>query len=62
MLASLKKFIKNQDEFGHKMKVNYNGEETFTTWVGALLSISYLILIVIIALFGAVEVMKYQDP
>ena len=62
MLERFKKFVKDQDEFGHAMKVNFNGDESFSTWLGALLSIAYLIFIVIIALFGAVEVMSYKDP
>ena len=62
MLARLKKFVKGQDEFGHKMNLNYQGEESFSTWTGAILSIAYLIFIAIITLLGIVEVMSYRDP
>ena len=62
MLERFKQFVKGQDEFGHQTKLNYQGEESFSTWTGAILSIAYLIFIAIITLFGVVEVMRYRDP
>ena len=62
MLERIKRFVKGQDEFGHEMKLNYQGEESYSTWTGAILSIAYFILIAIITMFGVVEVMRYRNP
>ena len=62
MLERFRKFVKGRDEFGHAAKVNYDGDESFSTWLGALLSIAYMVFILIIALFEAVEVISYKNP
>ena len=59
MLERFKKLVKDQDKFGHTMALNYEDAESYSTWIGALLSIAYLIFIMIITLFGVVDVMSY---
>ena len=55
-------FFKNQDVFGEPVTVNYNGESTYKTWIGALGSLSIKIFIAIFAATQVIDLFNYKDP
>ena len=55
-------FLKSQDAFGEPVGLNYRGESTFKTWIGALGSMSIKIFIMIFAATQVIDLFNYQDP
>ena len=61
-MSSFLPFLKNQDVFGEPVTVNYNGDATFKTWIGALSSIAIKTFIIIFATTQVIDLFNYQDP
>ena len=58
----MKRFLQKQDSFGEPVSINYRGEVTFTTMVGAIVSIVEKIFILVVGAMGLLDLMTYQDP
>ena len=50
------------DQFGNATTMNYKGDKTYKTGVGAFFSISIQIFLLVFGLFALLEVIAYQDP
>ena len=50
------------DHLGHKFSLNYKGEETYQTLIGALLTIVSMVLVGILLVLKATEVIDMKDP
>ena len=50
------------DHLGHKFSLNYKGEETYQTKLGALLTIASTVLVGILFVLKATEVIEMKDP
>ena len=56
-MKSLKKF----DIFGEPIGINYQGESSYTTVCGTIISISLGILVIVVGTIGVLQVMTYED-
>ena len=52
-------FLKSQDVFREPVALNYRGESTFKTWIGALGSMSIKIFIIFFATTQVVDLFNY---
>ena len=59
---SLSKLLKSIDSFGHPIQVNYNGEETYKSLVGGVLSLLSLALTLVLVLKAVNEIVAMEEP
>ena len=62
MRFSIKRFVRGLDDFGHPIRVNYKGEETFQSHIGGFLTIVVQVLTVINIVRAIKEITLMQDP
>ena len=55
-------FLRSFDVFGAPVSLNYNGETTFKTFIGALFSIAIKIFLIIYASNQLLTLFSYGDP
>jgi len=55
-------FLKSQDQFGNATTMNYKGERTYKTKLGAFFSISIQTFLLVFGVFALLEAIAYQDP
>ena len=55
-------YFKSYDKFGSNMAINYKGEDTFNTFLGAFCSINLQIFILIFAFYSLIKVWTFEDP
>ena len=55
-------YFKSYDKFGSNMALNYKGEDSFNTCLGAFFSIILKIFILIFAFYSFIEVWAFEDP
>ena len=54
--------LRKQDAFGEPVSINYRGDTTFTTMLGAIVSFVEKIFILVVAVMGLIDLFTYQDP
>mmetsp|Transcript_19717 Transcript_19717/g.26670 ORF Transcript_19717/g.26670 Transcript_19717/m.26670 type:complete len:104 (+) Transcript_19717:9-320(+) len=62
MPFSLKKSLRGIDAFGHKIAVNYKGEESYKSQLGGVLTILVYTLTLILVVKSGEEIVKMADP
>ena len=62
MTKSVREFLVSFDVFGEPVGLNYKGERTYKTAVGAFFTICLKILIFVIATTGFLDLVSYRDP
>ena len=55
-------FLKSQDVFGEPVTLNYNGESTYKTWIGALVTLILKSFILVFATTEIIGLFNYKDP
>ena len=60
--VSLMNYLISLDSFGEPVSVNYNGESTFKTWIGAFATIVLKSFILVFALTELIALFSYKDP
>ena len=61
-MLSLIQWFRSFDNFGEPISVNYKGDTTYKTSVGALFSLLLRIFILGFGIFTLLDVVGYQDP
>ena len=61
-MRSVRRFLKKQDDYGHPVTINYKGEDKYQTAWGAFLTILQKIFILVVAVFGLVDLFAFKDP
>ena len=61
MLGGLRDWLVSFDAFGEPVSLNYNGDTTYKTAVGALLSISIKAFLLFFAAQQVLALMAYED-
>ena len=59
---SFKKFFTSFDTFGEPVSLNYRGETSFKTFIGAAFTIVIKSLLLIYSVQQMIALMSYQDP
>ena len=54
--------LRRQDAFGEPITINYRGETTFTTMLGAIVSFAEKVFILVVAVMGLIDLFTYKDP
>ena len=62
MQFSLRKLVRGLDRFGHQIKVNYKGEETYNSSLGGIITVAVYALTLILIVKSAEEILLMQDP
>ena len=62
MKFSLNGLLQGFDSFGHKIDVNYNGQSSYKTLLGGILTIGMYILTSILVFNSVSEIFTMQDP
>ena len=57
-----KKFIRSFDVFGEPVSLNYNGESSFKTIIGALFTLLIKIFLTIYVVQNLIGLFAYKDP
>ena len=61
-MSKFMNFLKAQDVFGEPVTLNYQGESTYKTWLGALVTLALKIFILIFATTEVIKLANYEDP
>ena len=61
MFTLVNKFI-SLDSFGEAVTVNFKGERTYKTSIGALCTISLKSFILAFSIMSIIDLMQYRDP
>ena len=56
------KLLKNQDNFGEPVSINYKGESTYNSLPGVMLTLIEKIFILVVATIGLTELFTFDDP
>ena len=62
MTASVRKFLVSFDVFGEPVSVNYRGETSFKTALGAFFSILLKTFLFVIAATSFLDLVEYRNP
>ena len=54
-------FLKAQDVFGEPVTLNYEGESTYKTWIGALVTLALKCFILVFATTEIIKLANYED-
>ena len=54
--------LRRQDAFGEPVTINYRGDKTFTTMLGAVVSFVEKVFILVVAVMGLIDLFTYKDP
>ena len=54
--------LRKQDAFGEPVTINYRGDTTFTTMLGAIVSFVEKVFILVVAVMGLIDLYTYKDP
>ena len=58
----VKRFLKNNDRFGHSVNLSYKGRETYTTVPGGMLSLMVSIMTIIMIYQAIIELIYMNEP
>ena len=62
MKFSLRKCVRGADAFGHQIKVNYRGEETYNSAFGGTITLAVYVLTLILVSKSVQEIFLMEDP
>ena len=62
MTKKFTKFLKAQDVFGEPVTLNYNGESSYKTLLGALVTLILKSFILVFATTEIIGLISYKDP
>ena len=61
-MRSFAAFLKGRDAFGERVSINYDGEGTYNTAWGAILTLAQWIFILVVATLGVIDLVNFEDP
>ena len=61
-MGKLWKFLKSQDAFGEAVTLNYDGESTYKTGLGALMTIAINTFLLVFAATQTLALFGFKDP
>ena len=53
--------LRKQDAFGEPISINYKGDATFTTMLGAIISLVEKVFILVVGVMGLIDLFSYKD-
>ena len=62
MSKTVSQFVKNLDAFGQPVSVKFDGESTFNTHIGGVLTCVIQTFMLVFTLGSVINMVKYQDP
>ena len=62
ILNLLKRYLRGIDAFGHEIRVNYKGEESFNTALGGMLTLAVKALTLALLVIAVQEMILMEDP
>ena len=61
-MKRLSGLLRRQDAFGEPVSINYRGETSFTTMLGAIVSFVEKVFILVVAVMSLIDLFTYKDP
>lgn len=62
IIDPLKRYLRGIDAFGHEIRVNYEGEESFNTTLGGVLTIVVKALTLALLVIAVQEMIMMEEP
>ena len=62
MFLRIASLVRSLDKFGHSIKVNYRGEESFNSFFGGVLTIVVYSLTLVMVISAIKEMIQMNDP